>query len=113
MEKALVVQKDDEIQVTLLKTDEEMAKVIKKFKGSEEFSDLQFIQYFKGFELLCRWTMKNHSAAVDFSNLDFKKIDTEILEDESKEPEGDESGVPEKDKAIDGKNVDESSAPPS
>ena len=57
--------------------------------------------------------MKNHSAAVDFSNLDFKKIDTEILEDESKEPEGDESGVPEKDKAIDGKNVDESSAPPS
>ena len=43
MEKALVVQKDEEIQVALLKTDKERAKVIKKFKGSEEFSDLQFI----------------------------------------------------------------------
>ena len=60
-----------------------------------------------------RWTMKHHSAAVDFSNLDFEKIDTEILEDEFKEPERDESGIPEKDKATDGKNMDESSAPPS
>ena len=40
VEKALVVQKDEEIQATLLKTDEERAKVIKKFKGLEEFSDL-------------------------------------------------------------------------
>ena len=45
VEKALVVQKDDEIQVTLLKTNEERAKVIKKFKGSEELLDLQFIQW--------------------------------------------------------------------
>ena len=54
--------------------------------------------------------MKHHNVAVDFSNLDFEKIDTEILEDKSKEPERDESGVPEKDKATDGKNMDESSA---
>ena len=113
VEKALVVQKDEEIQATLLKTDEERAKVIKKFKGSKEFLDLQFIQYFKGFELLRRWTMKHHSATVDFSNLDFEKIDTEILEDESKELERDESGVPKKDKATNGKNMDESSTPPS
>ena len=57
--------------------------------------------------------MKHHNVAVDFSNLDFEKIDTEILEDKSKEPERDESGVPEKDKATDGKNMDESSAAPS
>ena len=99
--------------MALLKTDEERAKVIKKFKGSKEFSDLQFIQYFKGFELLHRWTMKHHSATVDFSNLDFEKIDTKILEDESKELERDESGVPKKDKATNGKNMDESSTPPS
>jgi len=54
---------------------------------SEQFSDLQFIQYFKGFELLCRWTMKHHRLAVDFSNLNFKKIDTEILDNEAKELE--------------------------
>nr|POE84857.1 hypothetical protein CFP56_72574 [Quercus suber]POF10611.1 hypothetical protein CFP56_23383 [Quercus suber] len=109
MEKALVVQKDEQIQAALLKTDEERVKVIKNFKESEEFSDLQFIQYFKGFELLRRWTMKHHSTAINFSNLGFEKIDTEILEDESKEPEKDEFGIPEKDKATDG----ESSTPPS
>nr|POF20823.1 hypothetical protein CFP56_14337 [Quercus suber] len=71
---------------------------------------LKLVQYFKGFELLRRWAMKHHNATVNFSNLDFKKIDTEILEDESKEPEKDTSketemdefGVPEKDKETDG-----------
>lgn len=46
---------------------------------SEQFSNLQLIQYFKGFELLRTWTMKHHHLAIDFSNLDFEKIDTEIL----------------------------------
>nr|POE67183.1 hypothetical protein CFP56_54130 [Quercus suber] len=99
VEKALVVQKDEEIQVALLKTNEEQVKVIKNFKESEEFLDLQFIQYFKGFELLRRWTMKHHSTAVNFSNLDFEKIDTEILKYESKEPEKDKPKEPEKDKS--------------
>ena len=45
------------------------------------------MQYFKGFEFLRRWTMKHHSLAVDFSGLDFEKINTEILEDEAKEQE--------------------------
>ena len=52
MEKALVVQKDEEIQVALLKTNDERDKIIQKFKQLEEFSDLQFMQYFKGFKLL-------------------------------------------------------------
>nr|POE55212.1 hypothetical protein CFP56_02212 [Quercus suber] len=54
---------------------------------SEHFSDLQFIQYYKGFELLRRWMMKHHSQAVDFSNLDFEAIDTEVLADEAKKQE--------------------------
>nr|POE91892.1 hypothetical protein CFP56_28006 [Quercus suber] len=107
VEKALVIQKDEEIQAALLKIDEEREKVIQKFKQSEEFWDLQFLQYFKGFELLRRWTMKHHSSAVDFSSLDFEKIDTEVLEDEAKELEEAESGVPEKDKAAEDKEEDE------
>nr|POE84221.1 hypothetical protein CFP56_57785 [Quercus suber] len=115
--KAESMEKDEEIQSALLKTDEERVKVINNFKESEEFSDLQFIQYFKGFELLRRWAMKHHSAVVNFSNLDFEKIDTKILEDESKELEKDsskeiemdESGILEKDKATEV----ESPAPPS
>ena len=43
MEKALVAQKDEEIQVALLKTNVERDKVIQKFKQLEEFSDLQFL----------------------------------------------------------------------
>ena len=31
--------------------------------------------------------MKHHSLAVDFSNLDFEKVDTEILVNEVKEQE--------------------------
>ena len=40
VEKELVVQKDEEIQSALLKTDVERDKVIQKFKQSNEFSDL-------------------------------------------------------------------------
>ena len=87
VEKLLVVQKDEEVQVALLRTSAEQEKVVDQFMKSEHFSDLQFIQYFKGFELLRRWTMKHHSLVVDFSNLNFEKIDTEILTDEAKELE--------------------------
>ena len=31
--------------------------------------------------------MKHHNLLMDFSNLDFKKIDTEVLADEAKEQE--------------------------
>nr|POE59969.1 hypothetical protein CFP56_03564 [Quercus suber] len=106
VEKALVIQKDEEIQAALLKTDEERENVIQKFKQSKEFSNLQFLQYFKGFELLRRWTMKHHSSAMDFSSLDLEKIDTEVLEDKAKELEEAESGVPEKDKAAEDKEED-------
>ena len=41
--------------------------------------------------------MKQHSLAVDFSCLDFEKIDTEILKDEAKEQEEIEFGAMKKD----------------
>lgn len=52
VEKALIAQKDEEIQAALLRTDVERDKVIQKFMQFEKFSNLQFIQYFKGLELL-------------------------------------------------------------
>ena len=110
-QKALVIQKDEDFHDALLKTDEKRDKIVQKFKQSEEFSDLQFMQYFKGFELLRQWTMKHHSLAIDFSSLDFEKIDTEVLEDKAKELEEAKSGAVEK--AIEGKDANESTAPPS
>ena len=47
VEKKLVIQKDKEVQVALLKTDEEREKVIAKFLEFDHSSDLQFVQYFK------------------------------------------------------------------
>ena len=88
VEKKLIIQKDEEVQVALLKTDEERVKVITKFLESNHFSDLKFIQYFKDFELLCRWMIKHHSQVADFANLDFKAIDTKILANKTKEKEG-------------------------
>ena len=70
------------------------------------------MEYFKGFKLLRRWTLKHHSLAVEFSSLDFDKINTKILQDEARELEGVESSAPEKDKAVEDKGVDGSSAPP-
>ena len=87
VEKMLVVQKDEEVQAALLRTSAKQKKVVDQFMKSEHFFNLQFIQYFKGFELLRRWTMQHHGLVVDFSNLNFKKIDTEILVDEVKELE--------------------------
>ena len=87
VEKKFVIQKDEEVQTVLLKTDEECEKVISKFLESNWFSDLQFVQYFKGFQFLRRWMKKHHSQVADFANLDFEVIETEILTDETKEKE--------------------------
>ena len=88
IEKKLVIQKDEEVQAALLRTDEEHEKVIAKFLESDRFSNMQFEQYFKGFELLRRWMTKHHSHVADFANLDFEAIDTEILANEVNEKEG-------------------------
>nr|POE85055.1 hypothetical protein CFP56_40540 [Quercus suber] len=77
VEKALVVQKDEEIQAALLKTDANHPKI-----------------------------QAHHSLAVDFSNLDFEKIDTEVLADEAKEQEETEIDAA-MDKDLTGKDVDE------
>ena len=43
VEKRLVIQKDEEVQAALLKTDEEHEKVIAKFLEFDHLSDLQFV----------------------------------------------------------------------
>ena len=70
------------------------------------------MQYFKGFELLRWWTIKHHSLAVDISNLDFEKIDTEILEDEFKDQGEAEASAMEKNLAAN-ETIDEFAVSPS
>ena len=40
IEKKIVIQKDEEVQAALLRTDEEREKVIAKFLKSDHFSDM-------------------------------------------------------------------------
>ena len=67
--------------------DEEREKVIARFLESDHISNMQFKQYFKGFELLRHWMMKHHSLVFDFTNLDLEVVDIEILADEANERE--------------------------
>ena len=83
IEKKLVIQKDKDVQAALLRTDEDHEKVIAKFLESNRFSNMQFEQYFKGFELLRHWMTKHQSHVADYANLDIESIDTEILADEA------------------------------
>ena len=62
--------------------------MITKFLEFDRFYDHQFVQYFRGFELLHWWMMKHHSQVADFVNLDFEAIDTKILADEANEKVG-------------------------
>ena len=61
--------------------------MITKFLEFDRFYDHQFVQYFRGFELLHWWMMKHHSQVADFVNLDFEAIDTKILVNKTKEKE--------------------------
>ena len=88
VEKKHIVQKDEEVQATLLRTDKAREKVIARFLESDCFSNIQFEQYFKGFELLRHWMMKHHSHVADFASLDLEAIDIEILANEANEKKG-------------------------
>ena len=87
VEKKLIAQKDDELQVALPQTVEARDKVITQFQEYEHYSDPLFTQYFKGFELLFRWMLKHQGEAINLSALDFEVMDTEMIADEAKEKE--------------------------
>lgn len=87
VKKKLVAQKDDELQVALLRTTEARDGAITQFQESEHYFDLLFHCYFKGFELLRRWMLKYQGEAIDFSSLDFETVDIEMIADEAKEEE--------------------------
>lgn len=71
VEKKPIIQKDEEVQVAILMTGKEREMAITKFLEFDRFSNLQFLQYFKGFKLLHRWMIKHHNHVADFANMDF------------------------------------------
>ena len=88
VEKKLVIQKDEEDQAALLRMDKKREKVIAQFLEFDRFSDMQFEQYFKGFELLCRWMMKHHSHVAEILANKANEKDGETIAEATKVVEG-------------------------
>ena len=57
-------------------------KAVHAFQLTNEYNEILFGQYFKGFELLRRYLVK-HSLETDMKDLDFEAIDKEIKVDEA------------------------------
>ena len=57
-----------------------VAKAVHAFQLTDEYNDILFGWYFKGFELLRRYLIK-HSPGTDLEDLDFEAIDKEIEAD--------------------------------
>lgn len=94
-EKMLEIQKDEQIQLAMPKIGDEREKSVADFQESEAFGIITFDQFFKGFELWQRWTLKHLSTAIDYFDLDFEAIDKEIMANErarANEKDGVEGG---------------------
>ena len=76
-EKQLVTQRDEQLAVCSQKMKNAVTKAIHAFQLTEEYNAILFGWYFKGFEPLKRYLIKQ-----DLEDLDFKAIDKEIEADE-------------------------------
>ena len=84
VEKLLTVQKDEQLQSTIKKINSTRAKAVCSFKLTDEYNDVLFSWYFKGFELLRRYLVK-HNLGVNLEDLNFEVVDKEIIADEAVE----------------------------
>ena len=78
----LEIQKDEQIQLAMPKIGDKREKSVADIQESEAFGIITFDQFFKGFELWQRWTLKHLFTAIDYSDLDFEAIDKEIMANE-------------------------------
>ena len=81
-EKLLVKQRDNQLAVTNQKMKVAVAKAVHAFQLTDEYNDILFGWYFKGFELLRRYLIK-HGPGMDLEDLDFRAIDKEIEADKA------------------------------
>ena len=76
-EKLLTKQKDELLATANQRMKAAVAKAVLAFQTIEEYNTILFQWYFKGFELLRRYLMKN-GPGTDLENLDFEAVDKEI-----------------------------------
>ena len=75
-------QKDKLLAIAAQRMKVAVAKAITAFQTTEEYDTILFQWYFKGFELLQRYLIKQ-GPGTDLEDLDFEAIDKEIEEDKA------------------------------
>ena len=78
----LTLEKDEQLASTKEKIKGIAAKAVEGFQQTEEYNTMLFSWYFKGFELLRRYFIKNPSR-VDLEKLDLEEVDKEMATDEA------------------------------
>ena len=82
VKKLLVKQKDELIAVVNQKMKNVVAKAVHAFQLMDKYNVVLFDWFFKSFELLRRYLVKN-GREIDLEDLDFEAIDKEIEADEA------------------------------
>ena len=80
VEKLLAKQKDEQLAMANQKMKSAIAKAVCAFQLTNKYNAILFGWYFKGFELLRRYLVKD-DPEIDLDDLDFGVINKEIEED--------------------------------
>nr|POE86320.1 hypothetical protein CFP56_45929 [Quercus suber] len=76
-----------------MKVEKASFKVVEKFKASDEFLDKLYDYHVDGFEPFHKYLVKHHPE-LDFSQLDMKEVEKQILEDRPSEDAAEDEVMP-------------------
>ena len=82
VERELTKEKDKQIVAARERVKGLTAKAVEGFQQTDEYDNVLFSWYFKGFELLRRYFIK-HPSGVDLEKLDLEEVDKEMVVDEA------------------------------
>ena len=94
VERELTKEKDEQLVAAKERAKGLAAKAIEGFHQTEEYNTIFFSWYFKGFELLRRYFIKNPSG-MDLEKLDLEEVDKEMAADEAAQSSAAETDAPE------------------
>ena len=87
-------EKDEQIAAARERAKGLAAKAVEGFQQTDEYNNVLFSWYFKGFELLRRYFIK-HPSGVDLEKLDLEEVDKEMATDDAAQSSAVETNAPE------------------
>ena len=94
VERELTKEKDEKIAAARERAKGLTAKAVEGFQQTEEYNNVLFSWYFKGFELLRRYFIK-HPSGVDLEKLNLEEVDKEMATDKAAQSSAAETDAPE------------------